>query len=127
MPVVGAPGNSCRCRPGEQYPQQQEAEHKWQAVGRGTHGGQRGRVQGLGLAAAAWDRGVPLSPAGPSWSGRHSLGVLSSLALTRCTNFPGPRSWGAVRRVRGMAGGVEVGAGWGAVSERVPGDCDMMN
>ena len=73
--------------PGEQCPQHQEAERERQAVGQGAYGGRRGRVRGLGLAATAWAQGGPLSPVGPRWSGRHSAGALSSLALTRCTDF----------------------------------------
>ena len=73
--------------PGEQCPQQQEAERERQAVGRCAYGGWRGRVRCLGLAAAAWARGVPLSPAGARWSGRYSAGTLSSRALTRHTDF----------------------------------------
>ena len=109
--------------PGEQCPQHQEAERERQAVGRGAHGGQRGGVCGLGLAAA-WAQGAPLSLARPRWSGWHSTGVFSSLALTRCTNFPGSRSQGAVRRVRGAGCGVRLAArgggswlGRGEVSE----------
>ena len=64
-------------------PQHQEAERERQAVGQGAYGGRRGRVRGLGLAATAWAQGGPLSPVGPRWSGRHSAGALSSLALTR--------------------------------------------
>ena len=71
----------------EQCPQHQEAEHERQAVGRGVYGGRRGGVRGLGLAAAAWAPGVFLSPAGARWSGLHSAGALSSLALTRRTDF----------------------------------------
>ena len=107
---------------------------KNQIAGSGAHGGQRGGGHRLELAAAAWARGVPLSPAGPCWSGRHSVGVLSSVALTGCRNFFGSRSWGAARRVQGEAGGTEARAGWGALSERVYaprtwslGDCDMTN
>ena len=96
--------------PGEQCPQHQEAERERQAVGRGAHGGQRGGVCGLGLAAA-WAQGAPLSLARPRWSGWHSMGALFSPALTRCTNFPGSRSRGAARRVWGAAGGAEVRAG----------------
>ena len=69
-------------------------------------------MRGLGLATA-WAQGAPLSPARPRWSGRHSVGTLSSLALTHRTNFPDSRSRGAVRRVRGTAGGAEARAGWG--------------
>ena len=65
----------------------QEAERERQAVGQGAYGGRRGRVRGLGLAATAWAQGGPLSPVGPRCSGRHSAGALSSLALTRCTDF----------------------------------------
>ena len=72
---------------GEQCPQQQEAERERQAVGQGAYGGRRGRVCGLGLAPTAWALGVPLPLAGPHWSGRHSTGAISSLALTRCTDF----------------------------------------
>ena len=71
----------------EQCPQHQEAERERQAVGRGIYGGQRGGVRGLGLAAATWAPGVFLSPAGARWSGLHSAGALSSLALTRLTDF----------------------------------------
>ena len=46
-----------------------------------------GRGSGLGLASTAWAPGVPLSLAGPRWSGRHSAGALFSLALTRRTDF----------------------------------------
>ena len=120
--------------PGEQCPQHQEAERERQAVGRGAHGGQRGGVCGLRLAAA-WAQGAPLSLARPRWSGWHSTGMFSSLALTRCTNFPGSRSRGAVRRVRGAAGGAwrrELSGERGRERVRVPrtwslGDCDMMN
>ena len=56
-------------------------------VSQGAYGGRRGRVRGLGLAATAWAQGGPLSPVGPRWSGRHSAGALSSLALTCCTDF----------------------------------------
>ena len=73
--------------PGEQCPQHQEAERERQAVGQGAYGGRRGRVHGLGLAATAWAQGGPLLPVGPRWSGWHSAGALSSLALTRCTDF----------------------------------------
>ena len=99
--------------PGEQCPQQQEAERERQAVGRCAYGGWRGRVRCLGLATAAWARGVPLSPAGARWSGRYSAGTLSSLALTRRTDFfalgcgvqrGGCRAPLAVRR-RELAGG----------------------
>ena len=109
---------------------------KNQIASSGAHGGQRGGGHRLGLATAACARGVPLSPAGPHWSGRHSVGVgaLSSPALTGCMNFFGSRSQGAARRVRGTAGGTEVRAGWGAASERVYaprtwclGDSDMTN
>ena len=71
----------------EQCPQHQEAERERQAVGRCAYGGWRGRVRCLGLAAAAWARGVPLSPAEARWSGRHSAGTLFFLALTRHTDF----------------------------------------
>ena len=66
----------------EQCPQHQAAERERQAVGRRVYGGRRGGVRGLGLAAA-WALGVFLSPAGARWSGLHSAGALSSLALTR--------------------------------------------
>ena len=56
-------------------------------MGQGAYGGRRGRVRGLGLATTAWAQGGPLSPVGPRWSGQHSAGALSSLALTRCTDF----------------------------------------
>ena len=72
---------------GEQCPLHQEAEREWQAVGHGPYGGQRVGVRGLGLAATAWAQGVPLSPAGMHWSGLHSVAMLSSLALTRHTDF----------------------------------------
>ena len=71
---------------GAQCLQHQKAERKRQAVGRGTYGGWRGGVRGLGLAAA-WAPGIPISAAGPRWSGWHSAGALSSLALTCRTNF----------------------------------------
>ena len=64
-----------------------EAEREGQAVGRGAYGGRRGGVRRLGLAAAAWAPGVSLSPPGARWSGLHSTGALSSLALTRRTDF----------------------------------------
>ena len=73
--------------PGEQCPQHQEAERERQAVGLGAYGGRRGGARGLGLAAAAWALSVPLSPAGARWSGLHSAGALSSLALTHRTDF----------------------------------------
>ena len=105
--------------PGEQCPQQQEAERERQAVGRCAYGGWRGRVRCLGLAAAAWARGVPLSPAEARWSGRYSAGTLSSLALTRRTDFfalcHGVQRGGC----GGAAGGAEERAGWGRGSERV--------
>ena len=69
----------------EQCPQHQEAERERQAVGRCVYGGRRGGVHGLRLAAATWARGVFLSQAGARWSGLHSAGTLSSLALTRAT------------------------------------------
>ena len=50
--------------PGEQCPQQQEAEREPLAVGRGAYGGQRGGGHRLGLAATTWARGALLSPAG---------------------------------------------------------------
>ena len=56
-------------------------------VGLGAYGGRRGGARGLGLAAAAWALSVPLSPAGARWSGLHSAGALSSLALTHRTDF----------------------------------------
>ena len=87
-------------------------------MGHRAYGRQRGRGRGLGLATA-WARGVFFSPAGPCWSGLHSMGTLSFLALTPRTNFFGSRSRGVVRRVRGVAGGTEVRAGWGRGSERV--------
>jgi len=102
----------------EQCPQHQEAERERQVVGRGVYGGRRGGVRGLGLAAAAWARGVFLSPAaGARWSGLHCAGALSSLALTRRTDFfalglgvqqGGCRAPLAAER-----------AGWGRGSERV--------
>ena len=49
---------------GEQCPQQQQAEREPQAVGCGVYGGRRGGIRGLRLAAAAWARGVSLSPLG---------------------------------------------------------------
>jgi hypothetical protein len=55
--------------PGEQCPQHQEGEGERQAAGHGAYGWQRGGVRGLGLAAAAWARGVSLLPEGPCWSG----------------------------------------------------------
>ena len=74
-------------RPGEQCPQQQEAERERQAVGLLAYGGRRGGVRGPGLAVAAWPPCVSLSPAGARWSGLHSAGALSSLALTHRTDF----------------------------------------
>ena len=72
-------------------------------------------AEGRGLRTRASRRhlgsSVSLSPAGPCWSGWHSMGALFSPALTRCTNFPGSRSRGAARRVWGAAGGAEVRAG----------------
>ena len=97
----------------EQCPQHQEAEREGPVVGRGVYGGRRGGVRGLGLAAAAWALGIFLSPAGARWSGRYSAGTLSSLALTRRTDFfalgcgvqrGGCRAPLAVRR-RELAGG----------------------
>ena len=61
-------------------------EHQVQE-GDGRQQERRGRVHGLGLAATAWAQGGPLLPVGPRWSGWHSAGALSSLALTRCTDF----------------------------------------
>lgn len=65
--------------PGEQRPQQQEAERERQAAGRGAHGGRRGGGRGLGLAAAAWARGAPLSPAGAAlvWTALRGRTLLS--------------------------------------------------
>ena len=99
--------------PGEQCPQQQEAECERQAVDCGALHGQRGGVRGLRLAAAAWARGVSLLLAGPRWSGRLSAGALSSPVLTCRTNFF-TLGLGASRRVQGAAGSVEAKAGWGA-------------
>ena len=63
-------------------------------VTRGLHGAQCNGCHGNGCAwsgvtncATAWAQGGPLSPVGPRWSGRHSAGALSSLALTHCTDF----------------------------------------
>ena len=104
---------------GAQRLQHQKAERERQAVGHGTYGGQRGGVRGLRLAAA-WAPGFPLSPAGLRWSGGHSAGALSSLALTCHTNFfalgrgvqrGGCGAWLATRRP-------ELGGEWG-VSECV--------
>ena len=105
--------------PGEQCPQHQEAEREWQAVGRCAYGRWRGGVRGLGLAAATWARGFPLSPVGARWSRRYSVGALSSLALTRRTDFfalcHGVQRGGC----GGAAGGAEARAGWGRGSEHV--------
>ena len=119
--------------PGEQCPQQQEAECEWQAVGRGPYSRWTGGVCGLGLAAAAWAWGVPLLPVGPCWSGRHSAGTLFFLALTRHTDF-----FALGHRVqRGGAGRCwrRGGESWLGEGERasartmnlVFGECDMMN
>ena len=87
-------------------------------MGRSVYGGRRGGVRGLGLAATAWAPGVFLSQAGARWSGLHSAGALSSLALTRRTDF--------LALGRGMQQGgcgaplaAEERAGWGRGSERV--------
>ena len=101
--------------PGEQCPQHQEGEGERQAAGHGAYGWQRGGVCGLGLAAAAWARGVSLLPEGPCWSGWHFAGALSSLSLTHRTNFfaLGLRVW------RGGCGAQlapwrqELAGGWG--------------
>ena len=73
--------------PGEQCPQQQEAERQRQAAGCSALGRQRGRVHRLGLAPTTWALGISLLLAEPRWSGQHSTGVLSSLVFTRSTDF----------------------------------------
>ena len=120
-------GSSCRRRP-------------WGAVSPASGGrtraagcGRRGRVRGLGLAATAWAQGGPLSPVGPRWSGRHSAGALSSLALTRCTDFfalgHGVQRGGCevllVARRRELAGEGERACARAA--NLVFGECDMTN
>ena len=76
--------------PGEQCPQHQEAECERQAVGSGAHGGQRGGVCGLGLAAATWAPAFPSRQRGPAgldgtpwvlFSLRPSLAAQTFLAL----------------------------------------------
>ena len=109
-------GAAAGVSPGEQCPQQQEAERERQAVGCRAYGEGRGRIRRLGLAPASWARGVPLSLAEPRWSGRHSVVTLSSLALTCCPNFF-VLGRGVQRGGCGSAGGVEARAGWG-VGER---------
>ena len=101
-------GAAADISPGQQCPQQQEADHEWQAAGLSAYGGWTGGVHRLELAAAAWAQDVSLLLVGLCWSGWHFMGALSSLALTHkllCS-----RSCGAARRVRGA----EARAGWWA-------------
>ena len=114
--------------PGEQCPQHQEAERERQAVGCGAHGGWRGGVRGLGLAAAAWARGAPLSRRGRAGLDgtprarsplRPSLATQTFLALGRGVQRGGCGAWMAARR-RELAGGRRA-------SEWSLGDCDRTN
>ena len=80
--------------PGEQCPQQPEAERERQAVGRGVYGGRRSRGRGLGLAAT-WARGALLSPDGAAlvWTALCGRGFFFFWFSLAAQTFLAPGRW----------------------------------